>query len=43
MCSSLPMIRTWVNNGVLLAEGDPTIPTFPLRPLDFQVTLFNRQ
>lgn len=37
------LVPTWVNNGVLLVEGDSTVPTFPLGPLDFQIALFNRQ
>lgn len=34
---------TWVNDGVLLTEGDPGVPPLPLRPLDFQVALFDCQ
>lgn len=34
---------TWVNDGVLLIEGNPGVPPFPLRPLDFQVALLNGQ
>lgn len=37
------LICTWVNDGVLLTEGDPGVPPFPLRPLDFQVALLNCQ
>lgn len=35
------MIYTWVNDGVLLIEGDSGVPPFPLRPLDFKVALLN--
>ena len=37
------LICTWVYDGVFLTEGDPGIPPFPLRPLDFQVAFFNCQ
>lgn len=37
------MIYTWVNDGVLLAKSNSGVPPFPLRPLDFQVALFNGQ
>lgn len=36
-------ICTWIDDGVLPTEGDPRIPSFPLRPLNLQVALLNCQ
>lgn len=41
--TAFTLSRTWVNDGVLLIEGNPGVPPFPLRPLDFQVALFDGQ
>lgn len=35
------LVCTRVNDGVLFIEGNPRVPPFPLRPLDFQVAFLN--
>lgn len=36
-------ISTWINDGIILIEGNSGVPSFPLRPLDFQVALLDGQ
>ena len=41
--ATFTLICTWVNDAILFIEGNSGVPPFPLRPLDFQVALFNGQ
>lgn len=40
---SVALIHTWVNDGVFLIKSYSRVPSFPFRPLDLQVTLFDGQ